>query len=256
MFKIKIIDAKIKPKNPILIEGLPGIGNVSRIAADYLIGSLKAKKFMELYSDCFPNSVLIDDSSRIELPKLEFYYKKTGKKQVVIMIGDVQPVNEKDSYALCSEIIKIAKKMKTKEIITLGGIGLSKSSKEPDVHGAVTDKKYAQIFKKYGVKFDGNKVVGIIVGAAGLILALGELEGIKGIALLAETLAHPDALGIHASRSLIKVLVKYLNLKVNIKELDSEIKKMESNSKSHDKMEQKLIKLITKQDKDELRYIG
>lgn len=256
MFRTKIFDKKVKPKNTILIEGLPGIGNVSRIAADYLIGTLKAKKYMELYSDCFPNSVLIGDDSEIELPKIEFYYKKTAKKDLVVMIGDVQPVNEKDSYALCTEIINIAKKLKVKELITLGGIGLSKVPQNPSIHGAVTDKKYISAFKKFNVKFDGNKTVGIIVGAAGLLLALGDLEGIKGVSLLAETLAHPDALGIHAARSLIYTLSQYLKLKINIKDLDSEIKKMETSNESRDKMEQKLLKLMSKQGKDELRYIG
>ena len=39
---------KPKLKDPVFIEGLPGVGNVGRIAAGYLVEELKAKKFAEL----------------------------------------------------------------------------------------------------------------------------------------------------------------------------------------------------------------
>ncbi|MEM7826591.1 MAG: PAC2 family protein, partial [Candidatus Aenigmatarchaeota archaeon] len=56
----KIIELeKPKLKNPIFVEGLPGIGNVGRIACGYLIEELKAKKFAELYSSHFMPFVLL-----------------------------------------------------------------------------------------------------------------------------------------------------------------------------------------------------
>ena len=46
---IKILE-KPKMKNPILVEGLPGIGNVGRVAVGYLVAELKMVKIAELYS--------------------------------------------------------------------------------------------------------------------------------------------------------------------------------------------------------------
>ena len=51
----------IQLKNAILLEGLPGVGNVGKLAATHLIEELKAKKCMEIYSSHFPPQVLIDD---------------------------------------------------------------------------------------------------------------------------------------------------------------------------------------------------
>ena len=42
---------------PILIEGLPGVGNVGKIAADFLAEKLNAKRFATVYSDSFPPQV-------------------------------------------------------------------------------------------------------------------------------------------------------------------------------------------------------
>ena len=45
----KKFESKLKLNKPIFIEGLPGIANVGKIAVDFMIDELKAKK---LYSIC------------------------------------------------------------------------------------------------------------------------------------------------------------------------------------------------------------
>ena len=47
-----IKEAKKIPKlnKPILIEGLPGIGNVGKLAVDFVIDELKAEKLYSLFS--------------------------------------------------------------------------------------------------------------------------------------------------------------------------------------------------------------
>ena len=60
MFETKIfMDKKPKLNNPICLVGLPGIGNIGRIAIGYMVHELKAKKFAELYSPYFFPFVMI-----------------------------------------------------------------------------------------------------------------------------------------------------------------------------------------------------
>ena len=47
-------------ENPFFIQGLPGFGNVGRIAAHLLIKFCDAKPFAELYSPSFPDYVSIN----------------------------------------------------------------------------------------------------------------------------------------------------------------------------------------------------
>ena len=74
-FNIKSLK-KINMKNPILIEGLPGIGNVGKVAVDFMIESLSADRIMEIQSNSFPNSVFVNEENLIDLPKIELYHKK------------------------------------------------------------------------------------------------------------------------------------------------------------------------------------
>ncbi len=219
---IKRIGKKPKLNKPVLICGLPGVGNIARIVVDFLVKKLKAKKFMEVYSYTFPNTVLMKKDHSIEMPKLEFYYyKRKNKKDIVFLIGDIQPADEYDSYSFSDEILEIASSLKVSEVITLGGIA-SKSDKKI-VYGVHTDKKYIKKLEKLGVKFNRKGAI-IIIGAAGLLLGLGDLRGIKGFSLLAET---DSKISINASKEIILILKKYLNLKIKSEHVEKELKKIE-----------------------------
>jgi uncharacterized protein (TIGR00162 family) len=241
---------KPKLKSPVVVEGLPGIGNVARIATDFLIDKLKAKKFLTLYSTSFPNSVLLNDDSSIDLPKIEMYYCE--KPELIIIIGDAQPAGEQESYALANKILDILDIHKPEKIVTIGGIGLTSEPRVPKVYGAVTDKKLIPELKKFGVKFDGSKTVGIIIGATGLLLGLAKLRGMKAVSLLVQTFGDPTYFGFRASKQVLEVLKGYLNLSFSLEDIDKEIKKIEEKKR-------KRIKRMPHAEQQEFqgtRYIG
>ena len=67
-----------KLNNPLFIEGLPGIGNVGKVAIDFMIDELKAIKLYEITSSAFPHSVFVNEENLVELPTVEIYYKKNS----------------------------------------------------------------------------------------------------------------------------------------------------------------------------------
>jgi len=74
-WKIKQIGEKPKLDKVVFIEGLPGIGNVGKVAVDFIIDTLKAKKLYELFSYTFPHSVFVNEKNLVELPTIEIYYR-------------------------------------------------------------------------------------------------------------------------------------------------------------------------------------
>ena len=84
MLETRIVaEKKPKLKNPICIVGLPGIGNIGRIAVGYMVHELKAKKFAELYSPYFFPFVMINNNM-IHTLRNEFYYYKGKKNDLVL----------------------------------------------------------------------------------------------------------------------------------------------------------------------------
>ena len=220
-----------KLDKPIFIEGLPGIGNVGKIAVDFLIEEFKAKKLYSFFSYKFPHSVFVNEKNMVEVPKLEVYYKKfnNGKRDLLLLTGDIQPIDEESCYGFCEEILKIAKHHGCTEIITTGGIGLQQMPEKPRVYCTSNDTELFKQYVKKGmlVEKDIFGVVGPIVGVSGVLLGLGKKRKVKGVSLLAETFGHPMFLGIKGAKELLRVLEKKFKYGIDLKKMSKEIIEVE-----------------------------
>ena len=229
-WKIDCIGKSPRLRNPILIEGLPGIGNVGKVAVDFLIDELKAEKMYEITSNTFPHSVFVNEDNLVELPKIDVFYKKLGgnNRDLILLGGDVQPVDAVSSYEFSEKVLDIAEQFKGKEIITLGGIGLSEEPKKPKVYCTGNTRAIIQKYKNKMVNNQLYGVVGPIVGVSGLLIGLAGKRKIDAISFLAETYGHPMYLGIKGAIEILRVLNKELKLNINMKRLHKEIKDIES----------------------------
>lgn len=217
-------------KEPIMIEGLPGIGNVGKIAVDFIVDKLKAEKMYEISSDSFPSSVFVNDKHLIDLPKIEIFYKKFKDKRndLILITGDVQPIDEKSCFKFCEMLLDLAEMFDVKQIITTGGIGLNEVNEPPKVYITGNKKKAIQDFKK-GTDLNSKiyGVVGPIAGVTGLLTGLSGRRDIGAISLLAETINHPMYLGMKPAKEMLKAMNKKLGLKLKLAQLEKEIKELE-----------------------------
>ncbi len=238
-------------KDAILLEGLPGVGNVGKLAAMHLIEELKAKKCMEIYSSHFPPQVLIDEDGIVNLVNNElYYYNGKGKERdLLFLVGEYQGMDSSGQYDLCQKLIDLVKEMGVTTIYTLGGYGLGKLVPEPRVLGAATSVDIVKSFKKAGVEFiDGEPGAGI-VGASGLLLGLGKLQGIHGGCLMGETsgyMVDPKSASV-----VLKSLQKLLGVKINLSELEERAKQVDSITN-----QLKEIDTNEKQESPDVNYIG
>ncbi len=224
--------AKSVPKfsKPMLIAGLPGIGNVGKVAVDFMIEELGAEKLYEFFSFNLPHSVFVTEENLVELPSINMYFRKgSGKRpDIVFVAGDVQPISEQSCYSFSEAVLDHFTKLGGSMVITIGGIGLPAVPKRPKVYCTGTTKGVVESYKSISVEPKLYGVVGPIIGVTGVLLGLSKRRGIPAVSLLAETFAHPMYLGIKGAREVVAVLNDKLSLGINIKELDAEIKEMES----------------------------
>jgi len=249
----KYIGKKPKLNNPIFIEGLPGIGNVGKLAVEHLIDSVRAKKFAELYCKDFPPQVFINTDGTIKLVNNEFYYwksKKKNQRDLILLTGDYQGLSSQGQYELVEKILDISEEFGVKEMYTLGGYGLGHEIDKPEVLCATTDKNLVKLMKKYGAVFKKNEPGGGIVGASGLLLGLGNLRGIKGTCFMGETpgyLVDPKS-----AKAVLKILMKITKIDVNLSALEKKAREIETIAHQLKEMES----ISTKDKADELKYIG
>ncbi|PIT84099.1 proteasome assembly chaperone family protein [Candidatus Micrarchaeota archaeon CG10_big_fil_rev_8_21_14_0_10_45_29] len=225
----------VKIKSPVLVEGLPGIGLVGKIAADYLVKSMNAKKIANIYSPYFPPQVLMRKNGVARMLGMRLYHIPQKKNDILVLAGDVQPSLPEAHFEVCGKILNYFKKKKGKMIITLGGYGSGKAAPNPKVYGAANNKKLAEKFSKAGIEF--GKTKGAIVGAAGLLLGLAKFEKIDAACLMGET--HGAYVDPKSSLVVLKALERAIGIKIDTAKLEKEIKEGEKFAK---KIEEQMAK--------------
>jgi uncharacterized protein len=229
----KITKTKDRTFNkPIFIEGLPGLGNVGKIAADILVEDLDAEKVVDIFSYSLPNSVFVNEDNLVDLPKIEVYHKKLNGQDFLFLTGDVQPMDEVSSYKFTESILDLIQQYNCEEIITLGGIGIEDSPEKPKVFCTGNQSALVNEFKKHKVNTKLYGIVGPIIGVSGLLIGLGKQRNIPGASILAETYGHPMYVGLRGAKEILKVLNKQYQFGVSMRGINKEIKAYEAELKT------------------------
>lgn len=182
--------AKPRLKAPILVEGLPGIGHVGKLAAQHIVDSGKAKPWLTIHSVDFPPQVAVGDDGVVRLPRAELWTLPAAGKAapLVVMTGDAQPLTGQGQHELVEAVLDRLAPFGCKELYTLGGYGTGARVDKPDVLAAATDKATVARLRKLGLRLPGEADPGGgIIGASGLFLGLGHLRGLTGACLMGET---------------------------------------------------------------------
>lgn len=210
------IHERPKLKNPVLIEGLPGIGFVANIATLHLINELKAKLFAEITSASFQDLAVVTETGGTRSPINELYYHKdsAGGRDLIIWYGNTQALTTFGQYELCGRVLDLAQDLGCKYLITIGGFKKEEVKATPEIYCAASDQETLNETMKLGAKV----MVGQIFGVAGLLIGLGKLRGFNGFSILVETLGnYPDT---NAAHHALLTLNRFLNLNVDLSRLD------------------------------------
>ena len=252
---IKEID-DIELINPILIEGLPGLGMVGNIATQYLMQELKGKQLAVLHSPHFPYHVLVDDKGSARLLRGEFTYwkNKTGKNDLIFLTGDSQAQTIEGQFEVATKILDFAVKKKVKTIITLGGY---RNEFDGDPHIVAVSTNTELLDKALKAQAVNSEAGTPIVGTAGLLLGLSKFRCIEAMCLLGETRGYlPDP---KTAKSIIEVLQGILEIKVDLKGLDEEIersKKILGRMKDIEKRRVKYVQKMRQVEEERITYIS
>lgn len=252
---IKVLE-KVKMHNPILVEGLPGIGNVGRVAAGYLVAELKMKKIAELFSPHFLPLVILHEDSVAHLLKCEFYYYKSRARDIVVLTGDTQSISPEGHYEFCDKVLQFAESLGVKDLITLGGFAEGQEIADPRLIGAVNDKKLLKKYEKYDIDFGEDHKIGTIVGASGLLIGLGKMRNMDGLCLMGETFGLPLMTDPKAADKVLHALTKILGLKLDLSKLEKTIQEMEDKMNKTEDIHKKMLQELSKPQKEDIRYIG
>jgi len=211
-------------RDPVMIVGLPGVGNIGKLAADYLKDLLGAEPVLEIVSPHFPPQVMSGEDSTIRIVKNQICLAETEKRSVVLLVGEAQSTDGPGHYELSDLYTDLAARFGVKQIYTLGGYPIGIPA-EPHVVGVVTDVSQKEFLEQQGVEFRKCEPPGGIIGAAALVLYFAAEKGIPAACLTGTTtgyIADP-----RCAKKIAGVLGKILETEIPENALDDRIEEVE-----------------------------
>ncbi len=211
---------RIEPRKPILVAAWPGMGNVAFGAAMYLKETLNAEKFAEIQ----PEDIFYKTGVQIregvvdipDLPKNEFFFytNPNGDHDLIIFIGESQPVMEKE-FDLARRVVEVAVQYRVEEAITFAATPVNITHREdPGVWGVTTEPGLQEILRKLDVKI---MTAGHIGGLNGLLLGVAKEAGLQGLCLLGEIPFYTAKIeNPKSSLSILRVLMKYHKIEIDL----------------------------------------
>ncbi len=255
-----IVDFIEKPEleNAVLIEGLPGVGNVGKLAVEHLIDEIEAEKVAEIHSVYFPPQVLVDEKGLSKLVNNRLYCKENvGDNDVdlVLLTGDYQGMTPQGQYQLTDKILSISEQLGVDRVFSLGGYSHGDIVDKPEVLGAATDLDKIEEMKEIDVKFSEEHPSSGIIGASGLLLGLGEkLYDMSCVCLMGETSGY--FVDPAAARAVLKKLMSYIGEEISYEKLDEKAEEVEELTSKVKDMDMSGMQQQQEGSSEDLSYIG
>jgi uncharacterized protein (TIGR00162 family) len=236
---------------PTLVEGLPGVGHVGKLAADHLTSEFDAELVRRVYADEFPPQVSVEDGVA-SLACAELHAVDADGVDLLVLTGDHQAGSTVGHYRLTDAFLDVAESFGVERTYALGGIPTGELIDDDDhgVVGAVTDAAMCEELEAAGVEFRENEPAGGIVGVSGLLLGLGARRGVEAACLMGETSGY--LVDPKSARAVLETLESLLGFGVDFADLEDRAEEMEEVVGRIREMQEANAPVPD----DDLRYIG
>ncbi|MCU0637080.1 MAG: PAC2 family protein [Methanothrix sp.] len=207
----------------ICICGLPGIGSVGKVAAEFIATSLQCSTIESFFSPGFPPQVMVSEGLA-NLMHGELM-RPRERENLLILSGDAQPLEVLGMYALAGEILQALKEKGITDVITLAAYVGESNEK---VLGAATDPKCAAALEGSNIPMLKSGAIG---GLNGLLAGLAPIYGLRGVCLLGAT-SGSEPVDLSAAINLLAAINDLLSLNLDLSILEPALAQQEEDETS------------------------
>jgi len=230
-------------KNATMICGWAGIGNVGLVAVSTLRSLVHATELGEVepYGYFEPSEVEIVDGliEQMQFPTTRFYsHQRRDGGDLILLVGEQQPADEQKAYEMASEVLDVAERFGCRRIYTsAASVTTIHHMSKPRVWTVPNTPALLSEVRRYGntvvmSEVDDADGEGLISGLNGLLLGVARSRQIDAVCLMGEVPYYLQGAPWpypKASRSVLEVLARVLNLQLDLSELEEMSTKVEAN---------------------------
>ncbi|MDL5363767.1 proteasome assembly chaperone family protein [Halalkalicoccus sp. NIPERK01] len=234
---------------PVLVEGLPGVGHVGTLVAEHLIEEGEGELVGRIYSEHLPPQVSVSESGLAELVCVECHHVVLGDRDLLVVTGDQQAASGVGHYRIAEAVLDVATDFGVETVLALGGVPTGELVEDHAVLGAAANESLIETLESSGVEFRENEPEGGIVGISGLLVGLGRRRDLDAACLMGETSGY--LVDPKSAQALLAVLQDLLDFEVDLTELEERADEMEEVVERMEEIENQNVPT-----EDDLRYIG
>ncbi len=234
--------------DPVMVAAWPGIGNIGLIALDTLRRALRAEHmaYIEPSQFFYPRKVIIRGGELVELefPASDFFYHRSGRRDLILFIGEEQPAEGGGvyaagsmAYAMANLVLDVAEKYGCRRIYTSGAAvapmhhtARSRAWAVPNSPDLIAEfKGYDNCVLMSDIEGRGGD--GNIAGLNGLLLGIARRRGIDAVCIMGEIPIYLQGFPIpypKGSKSVLEVLAAALDIWIDMEAIDVLARQSES----------------------------
>ncbi len=221
------LDREPQLDSPILIEGLPGVGNVGRLCAEHMTKVFQAEEIGHLYSTSFPHQVQTLQDATVQ--RMGNPLHACGEpREMIILSGDMQPLptHFQSHYEMAWTIIDFSKERNVEMMMSLGGYSSQPDEGSRKVQAVFSSPELAHKLGELDLDLEKPETGTPIVGISGLVPALSPRQGIDSICLLGESeeKMKPD---VEAASQVLNRISAILEVEIDLSSLEDSAKSIE-----------------------------
>ena len=210
-----IIEEGVSSKNPVILEGFPGIGLVGNIVATQIASELKMKQIGTIESRLFPPITVLYEG--IVHAPVRIY--EDTQNEFIVVLSDIL-IHPMTAYDIGKAITSWAQSLNARLNIPIAGIATMREQRT--VYAAATGAEQLNLVKDKAETL----VTGSISGIAGSIMNESYISKLPALCLLGETQGPtPDP---RAAARVIDVINDLLKLNISTQKLVEEADHIET----------------------------
>jgi proteasome assembly chaperone (PAC2) family protein len=218
----------IKLREPILLAGWPGMGNVGVGAVDYLRRHLKAQEFgeIDMHEHFTPEAIVVEQgiAKLPEVPGNAFAFSRSP--DLIFFVSEAQ-VSGPGALALTNLMVDLAEQFEVRRIYTCAAFAMPIGYRERTrVLGVATDEQLRDSLVPHGAEILPQ---GMISGLNGLLLGVAGARGIGAACLLATIPQYAMSLpNPRGSRALVEALGSLLGVATDLSDFEAPVRQMDA----------------------------
>ena len=185
--RIHWLEGSCLPAGCMVLEAVPGVGNVGKILVDGLIEKHPSRTIGWILHPDFPPHATLSDEGLIGPPRLniESVIIPSGER-ICIVTGMMQPMTASGQYEVAEAILELAGDSESSRLLVLAGLAA-----EPDqrsIHVVCSDIGFRNTLENEDITVSRDQPKGGMIGMAGMVLSLSSIVGVPTLGVIAETI--------------------------------------------------------------------